>query len=148
MKAGVPLPIAMSAIEKVFKKYNPGSPFVYRSNDEAYAMKFATEERVANLSAVFAGMAIFIFLYRHVRACILSVAERRSKEIGVQQSIGCNPVLSLENVIHAIRETGIDLDLYIYPSLVLWNESLAARLYLSRNHFLVDFCDWRDSVFY
>ena len=87
IKAGHPLPIAMTTIEKVFKKYNPGSPFVYRYNDEAYSMKFATEERVANLSAVFAGMAIFISCLGMFGLASF-VAEQRTKEIGVRKVLG------------------------------------------------------------
>jgi len=77
----------MPAIEKVFKKYNPGSPFVYQYNDDAYAKKFATEERVANLSAVFAGMAIFISCLGMFGLASF-VAEQRTKEIGVRKVLG------------------------------------------------------------
>jgi ABC-type antimicrobial peptide transport system permease subunit len=87
MKAGHPLPTAMAAIEKVFKKYNPGSPFVYKYNDDAYAQKFATEERVANLSAVFAGMAIFISCLGMFGLASF-IAEQRTKEIGVRKVLG------------------------------------------------------------
>ncbi|MEJ0081028.1 MAG: ABC transporter permease [Puia sp.] len=87
MKAGVPLPIAMTAIEKVFKKYNPGSPFVYQYNDDEYSKKFATEERVAHLSAVFAGMAIFISCLGMFGLASF-VAEQRTKEIGVRKVLG------------------------------------------------------------
>ncbi len=87
IKAGHPLPVAMTAIEKVFKKYNPGSPFVYQYNDDAYALKFATEERVANLSAVFAGMAIFISCLGMFGLASF-VAEQRTKEIGVRKVLG------------------------------------------------------------
>ncbi len=87
IKAGHPLPMAMSAIEKVFKKYNPGSPFVYQYNDDEYAKKFATEERVANLSAVFAGMAIFISCLGMFGLASF-IAEQRTKEIGVRKVLG------------------------------------------------------------
>jgi len=87
MKAGLPLPTSMAAIEKVFKKYNPGSPFIYQYNDEAYAKKFSSEERVANLSAVFAGMAIFISCLGMFGLASF-VAEQRTKEIGVRKVLG------------------------------------------------------------
>ena len=60
LKAGVPQHTAVERMERVYKKYNPGSPFVYQYNDEEYAHKFSAEERIGNLAAVFAGMAIFI----------------------------------------------------------------------------------------
>jgi putative ABC transport system permease protein len=87
MKAGLPLPTAMKAIESVFKKYNPGSPFVYQYNDDEYAKKFSSEERVANLSAVFAGMAIFISCLGMFGLASF-VAEQRTKEIGVRKVLG------------------------------------------------------------
>ncbi|HLA59768.1 MAG TPA: FtsX-like permease family protein, partial [Puia sp.] len=87
MKAGLPLPTAMKVIENVFKKYNPGSPFVYQYNDDEYAKKFSSEERVANLSAVFAGMAIFISCLGMFGLASF-VAEQRTKEIGVRKVLG------------------------------------------------------------
>jgi putative ABC transport system permease protein len=87
MKAGHPFTTAMAAIEKVFKKYNPGSPFVYQYNDDEYAKKFSTEERVANLSAVFAGMAIFISCLGMFGLASF-VAEQRTREIGVRKVLG------------------------------------------------------------
>jgi putative ABC transport system permease protein len=87
MKAGIPVPIAMTGIEKVFKKYNPGSPFIFQYNDDIYANKFAPEERVANLSAVFAGMAIFISCLG-LFGLASFVAEQRTKEIGVRKVLG------------------------------------------------------------
>ena len=89
MKAGLPVKTAMAGIEKVFKKYNPGSPFIYFYNDEAYAKKFVAEEHVGNLSAVFAGMAIFISCLG-LFGLASFVAEQRTKEIGVRKVLGAN----------------------------------------------------------
>ena len=139
MKAGLPLPIAMTAIEKVFKKYNPGSPFVYQYNDDDYAKKFATEERVANLSAVFAGMAIFISCLGMFGLASF-VAEQRTKEIGVRKVLGATMFSLWKMLSTQFVRLGIDLALYFHSPVLLWNEPLAAGLYLSRKHFLVDFC--------
>jgi putative ABC transport system permease protein len=87
MKPGLPLATAMTSIEKVFKKYNPGSPFIFQYNDDAYANKFISEERVGNLSAVFAGMAIFISCLG-LFGLASFVAEQRTKEIGVRKVLG------------------------------------------------------------
>jgi putative ABC transport system permease protein len=93
LKAGVPVHNAMTGIEKVFKKYNPASPFVYVFNDDAYALKFIAEDRIGNLSAVFAGMAIFISCLG-LFGLASFVAEQRTKEIGVRKVLGAN-LLSL-----------------------------------------------------
>jgi putative ABC transport system permease protein len=89
LKAGLPQHTAMAGIEKVFKKYNPGSPFIFIYNDEMYANKFAAEERVSNLSAVFAGLAIFISCLG-LFGLVSFVAEQRTKEIGVRKVLGAN----------------------------------------------------------
>ncbi|GAB3774196.1 ABC transporter permease [Spirosoma horti] len=84
---------AMPKIESVFKKMIPSAPFDYRFVDQEYAHKFGTEERIGNLTTVFAGLAIFI-------SCLglfgLSsfMAEARTKEIGVRKVLGAS-VLNL-----------------------------------------------------
>ena len=89
LKAGVPVHNAMAGIEKVFKKYNPASPFIYAFNDDAYAKKFVAEDRIGNLSAVFAGLAIFISCLG-LFGLASFVAEQRTKEIGVRKVLGAN----------------------------------------------------------
>jgi putative ABC transport system permease protein len=89
LKAGVPVHNAMAGIEKVFKKYNPASPFIYVFNDDAYARKFVAEDRIGNLSAVFAGLAIFISCLG-LFGLASFVAEQRTKEIGVRKVLGAN----------------------------------------------------------
>jgi putative ABC transport system permease protein len=73
----------------VFKKYNPSSPFIYKFVDEAQAAKFETEERVGNLAAVFAGLAIFISCLG-LFGLAAFVAEQRTKEIGVRKVLGAD----------------------------------------------------------
>ncbi len=79
----------LARIERIFKTYNPDFPFEYRFVDEAYAQKFANEQRVGTLISLFAGLAIFI-------SCLglfgLSayMAENRRKEIGVRKVLGAS----------------------------------------------------------
>ncbi len=89
LKAGLPVHNAMAGIEKVFKKYDPASPFTYAFNDDAYAKKFVAEDRIGNLSAVFAGLAIFISCLG-LFGLASFVAEQRTKEIGVRKVLGAN----------------------------------------------------------
>ncbi len=97
MKAGLPEKNAMTGIEKVFKKFDKGSPFVFQYNDEAYARKFVAEERISNLSAVFAGLAIFISCLG-LFGLASFVAEQRTKEIGVRKVLGAN-IISLWSML-------------------------------------------------
>jgi ABC-type antimicrobial peptide transport system permease subunit len=78
---------ALAKIERVFKKYNPGSPFEYKFTDEDYAKKFSDEERIGNLSTFFAVLAIFISCLG-LFGLASFVAEQRTKEIGVRKVLG------------------------------------------------------------
>jgi len=87
LRPGLPTSKALAGLETLFKKYNPGSPFLYSFTDDEYARKFQTEQRIGNLASVFTSLAIFI-------SCIglfglaSFVAEQRTKEIGVRKILG------------------------------------------------------------
>jgi putative ABC transport system permease protein len=85
----VPMREALSKIEPVFKKYNPGSPFEFRFNDDEYAHKFSDEQRIGNLATVFAVLAIFISCLG-LFGLASFVAEQRIKEIGVRKVLGAS----------------------------------------------------------
>jgi ABC-type antimicrobial peptide transport system permease subunit len=89
IKQGVPVETALSKIEKVFKKFNPGAPFDYTFNDEEYAKKFADEERIGKLSTFFTILAIFISCLG-LFGLASFVAEQRKKEIGIRKVLGAS----------------------------------------------------------
>ncbi|HWK03399.1 MAG TPA: ABC transporter permease [Puia sp.] len=89
VKPGMSMRKALAGMEPVFKKYNPGSPFIYKFNDESYSSKFAAEERIGNLATVFAGFAIFISCLG-LFGLASFVAEQRTKEIGVRKVLGAD----------------------------------------------------------
>jgi putative ABC transport system permease protein len=74
-------------MEPIFKKYNPASPFIYNFVDNEYSAKFASEERIGHLAAVFTGLAIFISCLG-LFGLAAFVAEQRTKEIGVRKVLG------------------------------------------------------------
>jgi len=78
---------ALTAIAAVFKKYNPGSPFEYKFNDEDYAKKFSDEQRIVSLASVFAVLAVFISCLG-LFGMASFIAEQRIKEIGVRKVLG------------------------------------------------------------
>jgi ABC-type antimicrobial peptide transport system permease subunit len=97
VRPGESMHSAIAGMEKVFKKFNPASPFIYHFNDEEYAQKFAAENSIASLGAVFAGLAIFI--------CCLGlfglasfVAEQRTREVGIRKVLGAG-VLNLWSLL-------------------------------------------------
>jgi len=85
----VPMREALGKIEPVFKKYNPGSPFQFKFNDDEYARKFSDEQRIGNLATVFAVLAIFISCLG-LFGLASFVAEQRIKEIGVRKVLGAS----------------------------------------------------------
>ena len=89
IKHGAPVTDALSKIETVFKKYNPGAPFDYTFNDEDYTKKFADEQRVGNLATFFTILAIFISCLG-LFGLASFVAEQRKKEIGVRKVLGAS----------------------------------------------------------
>lgn len=84
---------ALHKIEAVLKTYNPAAPFDYQFADQEYAKKFAGEERIGNLAAVFAVLAIFISCLG-LFGLASFMAETRTKEIGVRKVLGAS-VLNL-----------------------------------------------------
>ncbi len=80
---------ALKKIETVFKKFAPETPFNYKFADQEYALKFAEEERIGKLAAVFAALAIFISCLG-LFGMASFVAERRTKEIGVRKVLGAS----------------------------------------------------------
>jgi putative ABC transport system permease protein len=89
IKTNFPVQEALSKIEPVFKKYNPGSPFVYQFTDEVYARKFSDEQRLGRLATVFAILAIFISCLG-LFGLASFVAGQRSKEIGMRKVLGAS----------------------------------------------------------
>jgi putative ABC transport system permease protein len=78
---------ALSAIERVYKKYNPDKPFTFRFVDEAYAQKFGNEERMGKLAGIFTSLAIFISCLG-IFGLSSFIAEQRTKEIGIRKVHG------------------------------------------------------------
>ena len=93
LAAGLPTQTALARIEKIFKRYNPESPFLYSFNDEDYAKKFDAEARQGNITVVLSTLAIFISCLG-LFALASFVAEQRTKEIGVRKVLGA-PVPAL-----------------------------------------------------
>ncbi|MBO9153572.1 ABC transporter permease [Chitinophaga sp. GCM10012297] len=89
IKPGVSIREGLNKIEPVFKKYNPGSPFVYKFTDDEYAAKFGNEERIASLTTFFSVLAIFISCLG-LFGLASFVAEKRTKEIGIRKVMGAS----------------------------------------------------------
>jgi putative ABC transport system permease protein len=82
---------SLSAIEKIFKQFNPDALFEYNFEDEQYARKFATEQRIGRFAGAFAVLALFISCIG-IFGMASFVAEQRRKEIGVRKVLGASSV--------------------------------------------------------
>jgi putative ABC transport system permease protein len=74
-------------LEKLYKDFNPGFTFAYQFQDQQYARLYEAEQRVATLSAYFAGMAVVISCLGLFGLANFT-AERRLKEIGIRKALG------------------------------------------------------------
>ncbi len=109
---------ALERVSAVLKRYDPTQPFIYRFVDEAYASKFGDEERIGNLAAVFAALAVFISCLG-LFGLASFVAEKRTKEIGVRKVLGASvfnlwKLLSKDFVLLVIISLGISMPLAWY----------------------------------
>ena len=89
IKQGVSMSGAIEKIGKVFKKYNPGSPFEYQFVDQDFGKKFEAEERIGKLAGVFGVLAILISCLG-LFGLASFVAEQRIKEIGIRKVLGAS----------------------------------------------------------
>lgn len=80
---------AIDKISKVFNKYNPAYPYIYKFVNDEYEHKFNLEVLVGKLAAVFAGLAIFISCLG-LFGLAAYVAEQRTKEIGIRKVLGAS----------------------------------------------------------
>jgi putative ABC transport system permease protein len=84
-----PVAVDLARAGKIFKAYNPRYPFEYDFADEAYANKFRDEQQIGQLSALFAGLTIFISCLG-LFALAAYMAENRIREIGIRKVLGAS----------------------------------------------------------
>ncbi len=109
---------ALARIEPVFKKYNPESPFDFSFVDQTYERKFSTEERIGDLTSLFAMLAVFISCLG-LFGLASFVAEQRTKEIGIRKVLGASvanlwQLLSKEFVVLVIISCLIAIPIAYY----------------------------------
>ena len=89
LSKNVPTSTAIARLSAIFSKYNPSYPYEYHFVDESYAHKFDLEVLVGKLSALFAGLAIFISCLG-LFGLAAYTAEQRTREIGIRKVLGAN----------------------------------------------------------
>lgn len=78
---------ALPRIKASLEKVVPSALFDYKFVDEEYARKFSQEQRIGNLSAIFAMLAILISCLG-LFGLASYVSEQRTKEIGIRKVLG------------------------------------------------------------
>ncbi|WP_084439682.1 ABC transporter permease [Dyadobacter alkalitolerans] len=89
LNPAIPTREALSKLEPVFKKHNPGSPFEYKFASDEYERKFRAEERIGQISTTFASLAIFISCLG-LFGLATFFAEQRQKEISIRKVLGAS----------------------------------------------------------
>ena len=89
LKAGADLTQSLAAMQPIVEKYDPAAPFDYRFVDDEFEKKFTTENQVAKLAGIFAGLAILISCLG-LFGLTMFMAERRSKEISIRKVLGAS----------------------------------------------------------
>lgn len=80
---------ALNNVEKVFAKFNPGSPFDYKFVDQENEQKFRSQKQTAALTSLFSGLAVIISCMG-LFGLATFIAERRKKEISVRKVLGAS----------------------------------------------------------
>lgn len=93
LNPSLPVSDAIARMERIFRQVIPAAPFDYQFVDDAFAKKFADEERIGKLAAFFASLAIFISCLGLFGLASFT-AEQRTKEIGIRKVLGAS-VLNL-----------------------------------------------------
>ncbi len=111
LKPTLPLTPALAAIQSIFRKYDPDSPFEYDFTDEAYSHKFLAEEQMGKLAGFFTVLAVFISCLG-LFGLASFVAEQRTREIGIRKVLGATTfqlwgLLSKESVLLVSLSFGI-----------------------------------------
>ena len=89
LKGQADLKKSLAAIQPIVDKYNPSLPFEYKFVDEEFGKKFTTENQVAKLSGIFAGLAIFISCLG-LFGLAMFMAEKRAREISIRKVLGAS----------------------------------------------------------
>lgn len=130
---------SIEKIGKIFEKYNPSFPYLYKFVNDEYEHKFNLEVLIGKLAGIFASLAIFISCLG-LFGLAAYVAEQRTKEIGIRKVLGASIaqvwiMLSGDFVLLVIISCGIASPLALY-FLVQWLNKYEYRVHLDAGVFI------------
>jgi putative ABC transport system permease protein len=130
----------LAALSDFYTVYNPGFTFEYKFQDQEYAKMYASEQRVATLSAYFASMAVLISCLGLFGLATFT-AERRLKEIGIRKALGsssANIVMLLSGDFTRMVLVSVFIGIPTsYWLLSKWLERFAFHIELSSWYFII-----------
>ncbi len=111
----------------------PGNPFDYFFLDDHFAQQYEADKRLGSLTALFAGLAIFVSCLG-LFALAAFVAERRTKEIGIRKVLGASVqslvgLLSKEFMLLVMVSLVIATPLAWY-AMQQWLQNFESRIHL------------------
>ncbi|MXV51461.1 FtsX-like permease family protein [Pedobacter sp. HMF7647] len=132
--------VTISAIEQLYKRFNPGFPFTFNFLNESYQQQYESETRVSALSKYFAGLAIIISCLGLFGLAAFT-AQKRRKEIGIRKVVGA----SVSNITAMLSKDFLKL---IVISLLIafpvswwlmynWLQGFAYRIHLTPATFVI-----------
>jgi len=130
----------LAKTEAKWREFAPSQPFSYSFMDERFAAMYDQEQRVGNIFAAFAGLAILIACLG-LFALAAFMAEQRTKEISIRKVLGANSrqiVVLLSSDF--LKLVGIALVLAIpiaWYSMDQWLEDYAYRVNMDVWTFLI-----------
>ncbi|HVZ96849.1 MAG TPA: ABC transporter permease [Chitinophagaceae bacterium] len=89
LNKGIPVSGALSKMEALVKKDNPGYPFQYDFIDTQFGNLFKTETLISRLAEVFSVLAIVISCLG-LFGLAAYTAEKRTKEVGIRKVLGAS----------------------------------------------------------
>ena len=124
----------LQRLETLYEKRNPDHPFDPTFLDQDYQAQYVTEERLAQLSRLFAGLTILISCLGLFGLVIFNV-KRKTKEIGIKKVLGCNSSKLAISLTYGFTRP-VFLSLFIalplsYLMSMKWLETFAYRIELS-----------------
>ena len=89
LKPGTDVQKSLQELEKIYSKYNPAYPFEYHFVDDDYKRKFTEAQQLGTLTAIFAGLTIFISCLG-LFGLAAYMAQNRTREIGIRKVLGAS----------------------------------------------------------
>jgi putative ABC transport system permease protein len=79
----------LAGLQEVWQRYFPNAPFAYEFADQSFAAAYRSDQRVATLLGVFAGLAVLVAGLGLFGLAAFAARQRRH-EIGVRKAVGAS----------------------------------------------------------